>query len=112
MHAIGLALAADDHLGGVLGHDRTAQRVDIDTVEQDHLGSVVTQPPSNPPRAIGVRTTHHDAPSSRHAPSVAGPSQGQEIPVISPHSPDIHFDVTRESPRLDEFLLPTRRFSA
>jgi hypothetical protein len=33
-------------------------------------------------------------------------------PVISPHSWGRHFDVTRESPRLYEFLLSTRRFPA
>jgi hypothetical protein len=43
---------------------------------------------------------------------VTGLSHRPEIPVISPHSPGIRFDVTRESLRLDEFLLPTRRFSA
>jgi hypothetical protein len=32
--------------------------------------------------------------------------------VISPHPPAQHFDVTRESPRLDEFLPQSRRFPA
>jgi hypothetical protein len=77
--------------------------------------------------AIGIEATHHDAPSG-HAHSVTPwretthtwtpPEVAQTLlqdpahPVISPHSPARHFDVTRESPRLDEFLPQSRRFPA
>jgi hypothetical protein len=40
------------------------------------------------------------------------PSQEPAHAVISPHSPGLHFDVTHESLRLDEFLPASRRFPA
>jgi len=128
MQAIGLTLAADDHLGGVLGNYRTAERINVEVgVQQDDLVSPVAQPPSGVAGAIGIEPTHHDAPSghalsvtpwreSPHTwtpPSVAQTSlRGALHPAISPHSPGCHFDVTRESLRLDEFLLSIRRFPA
>jgi hypothetical protein len=88
--------------------------------------SAVAQPPCGVARAIGIEPTHHDA-ASDHAHSVPPRERPHTVtrpglartwlqasanPVISPHSSGRHFDVTRESPRLDEFLLSTRRFPA
>jgi hypothetical protein len=128
MQPIGFALAADDHLGGVLGDDGTAEALHVEVgTEQDDLGSFVTQLTGSVARAIGIEPTHHDAPSS-HGHSVtprrerphtrtprkaAQPSRQDPVhPVISPHSWGSRFDVTRESLRLYEFLLSTRRFPA
>ena len=128
MQSIGLALTAHDHLGGVLGDDGTAELVHVEVgTEQDDLVSLVAQPPGSVARAIGIEPTHHDAPSG-HAHSVAprresphtqtppelaqASLQDRARPVIRPHSPGLHFAVTRQSPRLVEFLLSTRRFPA
>jgi hypothetical protein len=80
MHAFDLALAADDHRGGVLGDKAT------------------------PPR----ESTHARTPRN----AAQTPLQVPVSPVIRSHSPGLHFDVTRESLRLDEFLHSTRRFPA
>ena len=128
MQAIGLVLTADDHLGGVLSNDGTAELVHVEVcTEQDDLVSRVAQPPGSVACSIGIEPTHHDAPSG-HALSVTPrresphtwtpftvaqtPLQDHAKSVISPHSPGRHFDVTRESLRLDEFLHSTRRFPA
>jgi hypothetical protein len=76
---------------------------------------------------IGIEATHHDA-SPGHAHSVTARRESPHTrtrsevaqaslhslthPVISPHSPPRHFDVTAASPRLDEFVPPTWRFPA
>lgn len=128
MQPIGLAVAPDDHLGGVLGDDSTAEplRIEVGT-EQDDLGSFVTQPSGSVARTIGIEPTHHDASSGhghsltrrRERPHTRTPRDAAQVtlqdpvhPVISPHSWGCRFDVTRESLRLYEFLLSTRRFPA
>ncbi len=127
MQSLGLALPADHRLRGVLGDNGTADLVHVEVgTEQDDLVSTVAQPARGVARAIGIEPAHHDA-TSGHAhsvtprresphtwpPEVARASlQDPAHPVISPHSPGLHFDVTRESPRLDEFVPPPRRFSA
>jgi len=128
MQPIGLTFAPDDHLGGVLGDDRTAEPLHVEVgTEQDDLGSPVAQFPGSVASAIGIEPTHHDAPSGhghsvtpgRERPHIrtprkaAQPSRQDPVhPVISPHSWGSRFDVTRESLRLYEFLLSTRRFPA
>ena len=116
MQAIGLPLAADDHFGGVLGDYGSAELIHVEVgAEQNDLVSPVAQPLGGVVRAFGVEPTHHDAPSG-HAHSVTARRESPHtVPLrglISPHSPGRHFDVTRESPRLDEFLHSTRRFPA
>ena len=127
MQPLGLAVTPDHRLGGVLGDDRTADPVHVEVgTEQDDLVSPVAQPARGVACAIGIEPAHHDA-TSGHAHSVTPRSESPHTwppevarasledpvhPVISPHSPGLHFDVTRESPRLDEFLPPPRRFSA
>ena len=116
MQPFGLALAADDHLGGVLGDDGPAEliRVEVGT-EQDDLVSRVTQPPGGEARAIGIEPTHHDAPSGHTYSMASWREWPHSVPLralISPHSWGWHFDVTSNSHRLDEFLLSTRRFPA
>ena len=116
MQPIGLTFVADDHLGGVLGDDGVAERVEVEVgTEQDDLGSPVAQPAGDVACAIGFEPTHHDAPLG-HAHSV---TPAREYPhtvplraADSPQSPGFKFDVTPDSPRLDEFLLPIRRFPA
>jgi hypothetical protein len=128
MQPIGLTLVADDHLGGVLGDDGPAELIHVEVgAEQDDLVSPVAQPLGGVACAIGIEPTHHDTPSGHahsvtprrerpHTPTravVAQTSLHSSIkPVISPHSLGCHFDVTRESLRLIEFLLSTRRFPA
>ena len=65
MQPFGLALAADDHLGGVLGDSGTAELFHVEVgVQQDDLVSPVAQPPSGVAGAIGIEPTHHHAASS------------------------------------------------
>ena len=90
MQSIGLALAADDHLGGVLGDDGTAELVHVEVgTEQDDLVSPVAQPPGGVACAIGIEPTHHDAPSG-HADSVTPRRE-------SPHT-DAARGVARQAP--------------
>ena len=116
MQTIGLALAADDHLGGVLGDDGTAERVHVEVgTEQDDLVSPVAQPPGCVAGAISIEPTHHDAPSGHgHSVTCAG-EHPHTVPLraaVTPPLTRFRFDVTCESPRLYEFLLSTRRFPA
>src|SRR5687768_10434362 len=106
MQPIGLALVADDHLGGVFGDDGTAELADVEVgTEQDDLVSAVAQPPCGLARAIGIEPTHYDAasdhvhsvPPRRERPhTVTRPGLAQaslQAPanaVISPHSPGCH----------------------
>ena len=85
MQPIGPAVAADDHLDDAV-EERGAAEAMTPVRESPHIWSRLS-----------------DAQTSVHDPA---------YPLISPHSPDCRFDVTRESPRLDEFLLSIRRFSA
>jgi len=116
MQPIGLALAAHDHLGGVLGDDGTAELVHVEVgTEQDDLVSPVAQPPGGVACAISIEPTHHDAPSGHgHSVTRAGehPDTVSLRAAVTPPLPRFKFDVTRESPRLDEFLHSTRRFPA
>ena len=128
MQAIGLVPAGYDHFGGVLGDDGTAELIHVEVGPEQHdLVSRVPQALGSDAGAIGIEATHHNAPP-RHAhsvpperetphtrtpPEVAQASlQAPAHPVISPHSSAQHFDVTRESPRLDEFVPQTRRIPA
>jgi hypothetical protein len=88
---------------------------------------LVAQLPRGVERTIGIEPSHHDAPSG-HGHSVTprrerphtrtpratsqSPLRDPVHPLISPHSWGSRFDVTRESHRLYEFLLSTRRFPA
>jgi len=128
MQPFGHALVADDHLGGVLGDHGMAEPLHTEVgTEQHHLVASVAQPLSGVMGAIGVEPAHHDSPSVHahsvtprretphiHTPSEAAQTSRQERVNLadSPDSPALHFDVTRESLRLDEFLPAPRRFPA
>ncbi len=116
MQAIGLALTADDHLGGVLGDDGVTELIQVEVgTEQNDLVSHVAHPPGGVTCEIGVEPTHHDT-SSGHVLSVTPWGESPHTMALrglnSPHVQGLHFDVTRESLRLDEFLHSTRRFPA
>ncbi len=128
MQAIGLVPAGYDHCGGVLGDHGTAELIHVEVgTEQHDLVSRVTQTLGSIAGAIGIEATHHDAPPrhthsvppwretphTRTPPEVARASlQAPAHPVISTHSLAQHFDVTRSSPRLDEFVPQARRIPA
>ena len=128
MQPFGPALAANDHLGGVLGDNGMAEPLHAEIgTEKHHLVASVAQPLGGVTGTIGIEPAHHDT-TSVHALSVTprrepphtqtpreaaqASLQGPGNRADNPYSPALHFDVTRESPRLDEFLPAPRRFPA